>query len=390
MRRNICTDDSFSPWSAEYFDVLPKSVLLDIGGSPDLSGAEAQIAAAQQQSALATQKSIDAIQQMYAQGRADIAPWREAGGGAVGQWSAFMGIPTPAGTAAPTGVTPGADQLALLQNWPGLQFLQQQGTQAQARLGSATGLMGSGAAQKGAQSYGQNLALTYALQPYLANLQNISQQGLTGSTATAQFGMESGLGQARTYQAGAQQNAALAGSMANLLGQQAIYEANAQNSIFGDILGGIGFLSSGLGGLSGILSGDWSGGLSSLFGGGGGGGAGGTAGLTGYSALQSQAMGGAGGFGWDPYMFKQQGGPVGGNQPAIVGEAGPELFVPKQDGYIIPNHNLTRSDFSAFTPWRPGPVTQPWGSSTRDATMSALWDMGGVRQEDIALAPWRY
>lgn len=37
---------------------------------------------------------------------------------------------------------------------------------------------------------------------------------------------------------------------------------------------------------------------------------------------------------------KADGGEVGGNKPYIVGEEGPELFLPKTDGVIIPNHLL--------------------------------------------------
>lgn len=36
--------------------------------------------------------------------------------------------------------------------------------------------------------------------------------------------------------------------------------------------------------------------------------------------------------------FKAEGGKVGGEAPYIVGEKGPELFIPKTDGVIIPNH----------------------------------------------------
>lgn len=41
---------------------------------------------------------------------------------------------------------------------------------------------------------------------------------------------------------------------------------------------------------------------------------------------------------------KADGGPVGGKMPYIVGEQGPELFVPKQDGVIIPNHEINRNN----------------------------------------------
>jgi hypothetical protein len=37
---------------------------------------------------------------------------------------------------------------------------------------------------------------------------------------------------------------------------------------------------------------------------------------------------------------KAEGGSVGNKQPYIVGEKGPELFVPKTDGTIVPNHEL--------------------------------------------------
>jgi phage-related minor tail protein len=36
-------------------------------------------------------------------------------------------------------------------------------------------------------------------------------------------------------------------------------------------------------------------------------------------------------------LFKANGGPVSGGNPYIVGERGPELFVPKTAGTIIPN-----------------------------------------------------
>ena len=39
-------------------------------------------------------------------------------------------------------------------------------------------------------------------------------------------------------------------------------------------------------------------------------------------------------------MLAANGGPVGMRQPYIVGERGPELFVPNQSGNIIPNHDL--------------------------------------------------
>jgi phage-related minor tail protein len=40
-------------------------------------------------------------------------------------------------------------------------------------------------------------------------------------------------------------------------------------------------------------------------------------------------------------LFRAEGGPVKGNQPYIVGEKGPELFVPPGAGKIIPNNQMS-------------------------------------------------
>lgn len=39
-------------------------------------------------------------------------------------------------------------------------------------------------------------------------------------------------------------------------------------------------------------------------------------------------------------LFRADGGPVSGNTPYIVGERGPEMFVPGSNGSIVPNHSL--------------------------------------------------
>jgi phage-related minor tail protein len=39
-------------------------------------------------------------------------------------------------------------------------------------------------------------------------------------------------------------------------------------------------------------------------------------------------------------FFRADGGPVAGNQPYVVGERGPELFVPRGAGTIIPNNQM--------------------------------------------------
>lgn len=48
-------------------------------------------------------------------------------------------------------------------------------------------------------------------------------------------------------------------------------------------------------------------------------------------------------------LFKAKGGPVSANQPYIVGEQGPELFVPKAAGNIVPNDALAAAGGSGST-----------------------------------------
>ena len=51
-------------------------------------------------------------------------------------------------------------------------------------------------------------------------------------------------------------------------------------------------------------------------------------------------LGGGGIFGFLGGLFKAKGGPVTGGNPYIVGEKGPELFVPGSSGNIVPNNKL--------------------------------------------------
>jgi len=44
------------------------------------------------------------------------------------------------------------------------------------------------------------------------------------------------------------------------------------------------------------------------------------------------------------YLRKRAtGGPVGAGQPYLIGEKGPELFVPNQNGMVVPNNKLVEA-----------------------------------------------
>jgi len=61
------------------------------------------------------------------------------------------------------------------------------------------------------------------------------------------------------------------------------------------------------------------------------------------AALFPGGLGGSQGFGaifGKLLGFRANGGPVTGNSPYIVGERGPELFVPSVSGSIVPNNSV--------------------------------------------------
>jgi len=81
---------------------------------------------------------------------------------------------------------------------------------------------------------------------------------------------------------------------------------------------------------------------------GGGGGGGGGDSLIPYSNAYTPAAMGYGG-------LMAEGGPTAGGRAYVVGEKGPEVFVPQTDGYVVPNHALPNNmlnQYSAFAPWR--------------------------------------
>jgi lambda family phage tail tape measure protein len=65
-------------------------------------------------------------------------------------------------------------------------------------------------------------------------------------------------------------------------------------------------------------------------------------------------------------LFKAEGGPVKGNQPYIVGEKGPELFVPPGAGKIIPNNQMASKGVAS------GAVSAPITNTYITNNISAL------------------
>lgn len=55
--------------------------------------------------------------------------------------------------------------------------------------------------------------------------------------------------------------------------------------------------------------------------------------------------------------FLADGGPADSNKPYIVGERGPELFVPKNDGVVVPNHLIGKPNRAGGGPVKGGGMT---------------------------------
>jgi len=83
---------------------------------------------------------------------------------------------------------------------------------------------------------------------------------------------------------------------------------------------------------------------------------------------------------------KADGGPVAGRSPYLVGERGPELFVPKVDGTIIPNHQLgiTRGDGGDVSRLGASLAGSKQGMSDKD--LRAILSAAGFKDKNIETA----
>ena len=149
------------------------SAAIGANASKDASSAQQQAAA----NANATQ--LD----MYNQTRADQAPWRAAGGNAVGALNNWYGLPGSGSNGAPSAAT----QAQTIANTPGYQFNLAQGNLGVQRNLASQGLLNSGAAGKAIAQYNQGLASNYQ-QNYVGGLQSLAGLGIQSNATTAASG----------------------------------------------------------------------------------------------------------------------------------------------------------------------------------------------------------
>lgn len=145
--------------------------------------------------------------EMYEQGRADLAPFREAGLGAIGRYQELLRDPSK------------------VKETPGYQFRMEEGLEGVMRKGAAGGKLFSGETGKGLVEFGQQ----YATSEY--------DKALQREFSLAQMGATAASGQA--------QQAGTAGqTLANIQMQQGQQVGSAYGTIasgMGDVLGGKGY-----------------------------------------------------------------------------------------------------------------------------------------------------
>lgn len=233
------------------------------------------------QTSNAAQRAMDAYLNSYNIAQGDwenvepaLAPYtglgREAAQKLWGMIPLEGGNPLDMITGLPPGM--GVDTANWLTKTPMYQFPFQEGLNALDRSAAARGMLLSGAQNKASQQFGQNFALTNALQPAMANYQNylknlmgMTEMGrstaLPGALATAtgkagaaeQLGSQ--MGNAQFLQAQLQN--ALAGQIASSYARQGLLQAgreNAQSNALSGLIGSIGGFASNILPLEGIGS----------------------------------------------------------------------------------------------------------------------------------------
>jgi len=207
-------------------------------GATAISGAASSKAAGkaadvQAQAALRAERGIT---QRFEQTRADLAPWRQAGAQALGQYAGLLGVGAP-GAGAPGAGAPGvggpdiAGLQAGLEQYPGYQFALSQGVEAIEKSAAGRGLLQSGQTLKSLTQYGQGLASSN-IENYLNRLQGLAGGGQQAAAQTGAFGAQA---------AGAAGQAGIAAGQARATGFR------GQSQALGGAL-------SGLAGIGGFLS----------------------------------------------------------------------------------------------------------------------------------------
>jgi len=155
------------------------------------SGIAGSKAAKAQKSAAAQQAANERY--FYDTTRADQAPWRDAGAGALGKLSRLYGISGASETGGPATY----DMSEFFES-PQYQYNLGEGTKAIQRASAARGLYRSGGSAKAETRFAQGLA-SGEFQNYANTLAGIAGIGQTATQATSQAGAQAASGISQAY-----------------------------------------------------------------------------------------------------------------------------------------------------------------------------------------------
>jgi hypothetical protein len=249
-------------------------------------------------------------------------PFLSAGQGAITSLSQLLqnGSLTPGTFKPPTAADAAAN--------PGYQFALQQGEQAMQNSAAARGGLLTGGTAEALNNYAQGAATQNYQQVYNNAVQNY-ELGLQGQNQQYnQLAGVAGLGLNSAGQIGSV-GTSLSGQQANTLGQGGAEQAqliqNAGQAQAAGIVGNANALTSMFNNLGNTAQGLT---LASLLNP--------SQGASGYSPPGAMSTTNP----QSPTFGYARGGPVKGRKPILVGEEGPELFVPESDGFVLPNRSL--------------------------------------------------
>jgi hypothetical protein len=210
-----------------------------IGGAliSGVGGYFAQKAAAEEASGAQSDASRAAIEEQrrqQAESERLLAPYMQAGQGALGQQQALLGLAGPEAQAA---------AIAQLEQSPQFQAMLQQGESAILQNASATGGLRGGNTQAALAQF-RPAMLSQLIQQQMAQLGGLSSMGQQGAMGAAGFG---------------QQSAANIGNQFGAMGQAQAGAALAQGQGMANLFGGVGGALGTLGGLGAMGKGPFGG-----------------------------------------------------------------------------------------------------------------------------------
>lgn len=201
--------------------IIGGSLISAIGGYYSQKNAAEEASGAQRD---ASQAAIEEQRRQQAESERLLAPYMQAGQGALGQQQALLGLGGPE-----------AQQTAIaqLEQSPQFQAMMQQGEEAILQNASATGGLRGGNTQAALAQF-RPAMLSQLIQQQMAQLGGLSAMGQQGAMGAAGMG---------------QQSAANVGTQLGLMGQAQAGAALAQGQGMANIFGGVGGALGTLGGL---------------------------------------------------------------------------------------------------------------------------------------------